>query len=178
MADRFIRSLSWQSPEIPDGSSGKPVSGRTDRQSKGAAVRARATPGDLIHSSLRHPQDSRQIEAGGQRAGKSAGRPGRQPERLPGTGSPSAATFSWLLSMSANSLAVSAEIPMAGASSTTATARPFVSQTIQPFVTFLTVYLTTRKALAGPSVPGRGARPGGFSLAVLSAIDLRSSLCF
>jgi hypothetical protein len=67
---------------------------------------------------------------------------------------------------------------MAGASSTTATARPFVSQTIQPFVTFLTVYLTTRKALAGPSVPGRGARPGGFSLAVLSAIDLRSSLCF
>ena len=67
---------------------------------------------------------------------------------------------------------------MAGASSTTATARPFVSQTIQPFVTFLTVYLTTRKALAEPSVPGRGARPGGFSLAVLSAIDLRSSLCF
>ena len=67
---------------------------------------------------------------------------------------------------------------MAGASSTTATARPFVSQTIQPFVTFLTVYLTTRKALAEPSVPRRGGRPGGFSLAVLSAIDLRSSLCF
>jgi len=139
----------------------QPVSGRTDRQSKGAAVRARATPGDLIHSSRRHPQDGRRQPKGRQ---ISAGRRGRQPERLPGSGSPSAATFSWLLSMSANSLAVSAEIPMAGASSTTATARPFVSQTIQPFVTFLTVYLTTRKALAGPSVPGRGLARAAFRL--------------
>ena len=110
------------------------------------------------------PQDGHQIEAGGQRAGKSAGRRGRQPERLPGSGSPSAATFSWLLSMCANSFAVSAEIPMAGASSTTATARPFVSQTIQPFVTFLTVYLTTRKALAEPSVPRRGGARAAFRL--------------
>ena len=138
----------------------QPVSGRSGRQSKGAAVRARATPGDLIHS----PKDTPRTAAGSQRAGKSAGRRGRQPERFPGSGSPSAATFSWLLSMSANSFAVSAEIPMAGASSTTATARPFVSQTIQPFVTFLTVYLTTRKALAGPSVPGRGLARAAFRL--------------
>ena len=41
-----------------------------------------------------------------------------------------------------------------------ATARPFVSQTIQPFFTFLTVYLTTGKALAEPPVPRTGPSLG------------------
>jgi hypothetical protein len=77
--------------------------------------------------------------------------------RLLGLGS-SAVTSSWLLSMSANSFAVSAEMPIAGTSSTTATLRLFVSQTIQPFVTFLTLYLIVRKALVDRRVPKRSPR--------------------
>ena len=54
----------------------QPVSGRTGRQSKGAAVRARATPGDLIHASRRHPQDGRR-----QPKGRQISRPARSSAR-------------------------------------------------------------------------------------------------
>ena len=62
--------------------------------------------------------------------------------------------LSWLLSMSANSFAVSADRPMAGRSSTTATARFSVSHTIQRcFGAFLTEYLIQVKTTARLSVP-------------------------
>lgn len=53
--------------------------------------------------------------------------------------------LSWLLSMSANRFAVSAESPIAGMSSTLATFIDEVSQTIQPLVTFRIVYLILLK---------------------------------
>ena len=158
-----LRSLSWQSPEIADGSSDSPSQAEpTDNLKVQPFGRGRPRRPDPL---LPQTPPGRPPNRSRQRKGlQISGGRGRQPERFPGSGSPSAATFSWLLSMSANSLAVSAEIPMAGASSTTATARPFVSQTIQPFVTFLTVYLTTRKALAEPSVPRRGLARAAFRL--------------